>query len=155
MGLGSIHTMTLPEAREKARELRLLRLEGIDPIAHRNARLGALRAADAKAKTFKDCAREFIRDNESKWTNPRHHQQWEDSLTQYVYPVLGTVVLACVSWQTANGCPSCELERSSVAFRGLCAKPALAELVSPNAAFIQSLPRQGLALSSRPLVLIC
>src|SRR5215471_12048981 len=49
----------------------------------------------------------------------------------------GEVVRASVSWQTASGCLLCELERSSVAFRGLCAKPALAELVSPNAGGIR------------------
>src|SRR5262252_464482 len=49
MGLGPVHTLTLHEAREKATEQRKLRLEGIDPIGSKHARLAALRAADARA----------------------------------------------------------------------------------------------------------
>jgi len=37
MGLGPVHTITLAEARELATEQRKLRLQGIDPIAQRNA----------------------------------------------------------------------------------------------------------------------
>src|SRR5215470_5520713 len=50
MGLGPVHTLTLAEARERATEARKLRLDGIDPIANKRARVAALRAADAKAK---------------------------------------------------------------------------------------------------------
>jgi integrase len=96
MGLGPVHTLTLAEAREKAREARLLRLEGIDPIANKRARMAALRAADAKAMTFEDCARGFIKDNEAKWTNLKHRQEWEWSLRRYVFPTLGPLPVAAI-----------------------------------------------------------
>jgi integrase len=96
MGLGPVHTLTLAQAREKAREARLLRLEGIDPIESKRARMAALRAADAKAMTFADCARGFIRDNESSWTNAKHRHEWERSVREYVYPVLGTLPVAAI-----------------------------------------------------------
>src|SRR5215467_7176836 len=48
-GFGSVHTLSLAEAREKARDARKLILEGIDPIEAKKARTAALRAADAKA----------------------------------------------------------------------------------------------------------
>ena len=38
MGSVPIHTLTLAEARERATEARKLRLDGIDPIAHKRAR---------------------------------------------------------------------------------------------------------------------
>src|SRR5512133_745758 len=46
MGIGPVHTLTLAEARERATEARKLRLDGIDPIEAKRARVAALRAAD-------------------------------------------------------------------------------------------------------------
>src|SRR5262245_1687797 len=71
MGIGPVHTLTLAEARERATEARKLRLDGIDPIAHKRARVAALAAADAKAMTFRQCAEEFMRDNSKQWTNAK------------------------------------------------------------------------------------
>jgi integrase len=96
MGLGPAHTLTLAQAREKAREARLLRLEGIDPIESKHARRAALRAADAKAMTFRQCAEGFIKDNESSWTHPKHRRDWEHSLARYVYPTLGALPVAAI-----------------------------------------------------------
>jgi integrase len=96
MGLGSVITVSLAEAREAALECRKLRLAGIDPLAHKRDKLAALRAADATAMTFKDCVRGFIRDNESSWTNPKHRAEWEKSLVKYVYPVLGSMPVAAI-----------------------------------------------------------
>jgi integrase len=96
MGLGPVHTLTLPEAREKAREARLLRLEGIDPIEAKRARIAALRAADARAMTFKQCAEGFIKDNEASWTSARHRQEWVGSLVRLVYPTLGSLPVAAI-----------------------------------------------------------
>jgi integrase len=96
MGLGPVHTLTLPEAREKAREARLLRLEGIDPIEAKRARIAALRAADARAMTFKQCAEGFIKDNEASWTSARHRQEWVGSLVRLIYPTLGSLPVAAI-----------------------------------------------------------
>ena len=96
MGLGPVHTLTLPEAREKAREARLFRLEGIDPIEAKRARIAALRAADARAMTFKQCAEGFIKDNEASWTSARHRQEWVGSLVRLVYPTLGSLPVAAI-----------------------------------------------------------
>jgi integrase len=96
MGLGPVHTLTLAEARERATEARKLRLDGIDPIANKRARVAALRAADAKAKTFADCVKGFIEDNESSWTSVKHRRQWETSLIKYTYPILGSLPVAAI-----------------------------------------------------------
>jgi Arm DNA-binding domain len=42
MGLGSLHTIGLADAREKANACRQLRLEGIDPIASKACQLISL-----------------------------------------------------------------------------------------------------------------
>jgi integrase len=96
MGIGPVHTVDLAMAREKALEARRLRLEGVDPIAHKKARMAALRAADAKAMTFRQCAEGYIHDNEKEWKNAVHHRQWISTLTQYVYPVLGELPVAMI-----------------------------------------------------------
>jgi integrase len=96
MGIGPVHTVDLAMAREKALEARRLRLEGIDPIAHKRARIAALRAADAKAMTFRQCAEGYIRDNEKEWKNAVHHRQWTTTLRKYVYPMLGELPVAVI-----------------------------------------------------------
>jgi integrase len=96
MGLGPTHTLSLEQARERARDARLLRLDGLDPIEAKRARMAALRATDAKAMTFRQCAEGFIRDNEKEWKNAAHHRQWTSTLSTYVYPVLGNLPVAAI-----------------------------------------------------------
>jgi integrase len=96
MGLGPVHTLTLAEAREKARDARKLLLEGIDPIESKHARMAALRAAAAKAMTFQQCAEGFIRDNEREWSSARHRDDWRVSLRNYAYPILGPLPVGAI-----------------------------------------------------------
>jgi len=96
MSLGAVHTFSLAEARERAADARKLRADGIEPINHKRARLAALRAADAKAMTFEQCARGFIKDNEAEWTSPKHRQEWEITLRKYVFPLLGSLPVEAI-----------------------------------------------------------
>jgi integrase len=96
MGIGPTHTISLAEARERATEARKLLLDGIDPLAAKRARLAALRAAEAKAMTFADCVKGFLRDNEGSWTSPKHRKEWEASLIKYAFPVLGALPVAAI-----------------------------------------------------------
>src|SRR5262245_18976765 len=89
MSIAPCHTIDLAKAREKARQARELRLEGIDPIAHKRAQRAAAEAASAKAMTFRQCAEEFMKDNSAKWSNAKHREQWETTLVSYVYPAFG------------------------------------------------------------------
>jgi integrase len=96
MGIAPEHTLTLAEARERATEARKLRLDGIDPIEHKRTRRAAQQAAAAGAKTFKQCAEGYIKDNEAAWSNPKHRKQWETTLSTYVYPELGPLPVATI-----------------------------------------------------------
>src|SRR5262245_21068669 len=96
MGIGPTHTVDVAMARERALEARRLRLDGIDPIANKRARIAALQAADAKAMTFRQCAEGFIKDNEGKWKNAAHRLQWTSTLATYVYPFLGDLPVAAI-----------------------------------------------------------
>jgi integrase len=96
MSLGAAHTFTLAEARERATEARKLRADGVDPLDHKRARTAALRAADAKAMTFRQCAEGFIRDNESEWTSARHRDEWQVTLSRYAFPLLGSLPVEAI-----------------------------------------------------------
>src|SRR6516162_8162512 len=72
MGIGPVHTLTLAQARERAAAARVLRLDGIDPIAHKHAQRAAAAVAAASSKTFRECAADYIRDNEASWSNAKH-----------------------------------------------------------------------------------
>src|SRR5215831_18911560 len=96
MGIGPVHVVTLAEAREKARDASKLRLEGVDPIASKRARMAALKAAEAKAMTLGDCVKGFIKDNEASWTSRKHRQEWERSLIKYAFPLLGSLPVAAI-----------------------------------------------------------
>ena len=94
MGLGPVHTITLAEAREKAREARKLLLDGKDPLADKAVRTGAAKLAAAKSLTFRHFAEQYIKDHEDTWRHPKHRQQWPNSLSAYVYPIIGALPVA-------------------------------------------------------------
>lgn len=89
MGLGHERDLPLAEAREKAREMRRLLLEGVDPLDARKAKRAADAAAAGSVITFKGAAERYIAKFEPTWRNPKHRQQWKNTLETYAYPVFG------------------------------------------------------------------
>ncbi len=89
MGLGTLETISLKKAREKAADNRKLITKGIDPIAAREAE------EEEKHKlsmpTFDDCAAQVISDRATGWKNPKSAQQWTNTLNQYASPTIGTM----------------------------------------------------------------
>jgi integrase len=96
MGLGPLHTIGLAEAREKARECRRVRLEGIDPIEARRTARRRAKIEAAKAMTFKQCAERYIDSHKAGWRNPKHAAQWPSTLATYVYPVFGGLAVQAI-----------------------------------------------------------
>ena len=96
MGLGPVHTVTLAEAREKAREARKLILEGADPIEAKRARKQARALEAASAMVFKDCAEKYIAAHKAGWRNAKHANQWTSTLETYAYPVFGSLPVASI-----------------------------------------------------------
>jgi integrase len=91
MGLGPVHIVPLVKARAKAMECQRGLLEGIDPIQARQARLAQTRIEAARGITFRQCAEKHIAAHEAGWRNPKHRDQWKNTLATYVYPVIGEV----------------------------------------------------------------
>ena len=96
MGLGSISTFTLKEARERARKYRQLVAEGIDPIEDRRAKRDKAKAEDSGKMLFKDAAQRFLDLHLTEWKNDKHRQQWQNSLKTYAYPTIGTRPIAAI-----------------------------------------------------------
>jgi integrase len=91
MGLGSLDTFSLSEARDKARALRQQIHGGIDPLAQQRADHLAQRAADVRQMTFKECAVKCIEAHEDSWRNAEHRRQWTSTLETYAYPIIGNL----------------------------------------------------------------
>jgi integrase len=91
MGLGSLHSVGLPEAREKAALQRAALASGLDPIDARDheSRRRAIEAA--KAVTFAQCATSYVQSHKAGWHNTKHADQWTNTLETYAVPVIGTL----------------------------------------------------------------
>ena len=89
-GFGPVSTVSLAEAREKARGWRNRLLDGIDPLAAKQASRAAARAAIAAAaarRTFGQCAGDFIKSKSGEWRSGKHLAQWESTLAQHCAPI--------------------------------------------------------------------
>ena len=91
MGLGGYPDVTLAQAREAARQARAKVRLGVDPIEEARASQSQLKAAQASALTFEQCATAYIEAKEGEWKNDKHGQQWRNTLETYVYPVVGSL----------------------------------------------------------------
>ena len=96
MGLGGYPDVTLAQAREKAREKRALVEMGIDPIEDRRSKLATLAASRAKVMTFDECVTAYIKAHGDGWKNPKHRQQWQNTLDTYASPFIGAIDVALV-----------------------------------------------------------
>jgi integrase len=96
LGLGSARTFTLDEARERNREVSKLLADGIDPLQRRQADRAEQAAATMKARTFEQCAQEYISRHQSEWKSAEHGRQWQDSLRRFVFPRIGHLPIAAI-----------------------------------------------------------
>jgi integrase len=96
MGLGAVHTVDLALARAKAKECRLLLLDGKDPLEARNATKLTEALTLARMITFDQCATAYIAAHRSGWKNAKHANQWENTLATYATPIIGALPVAAV-----------------------------------------------------------
>jgi integrase len=104
MGLGPLHTISLAEARERARKARGQLLDGVDPLEARR-RDQSLRALDtAKAITFEQAAVAYFNAHERKWRNDKHRAQFLSTLKTYVFPKIGRLSVADIDTGRVLSC---------------------------------------------------
>jgi integrase len=78
LGLGRINTVSLAEARDKVAEARRLVSQGVDP-----KEAWRPQASVEAAPTFGVVALDLIESLGPGWKNPKHRQQWRNTLTTY------------------------------------------------------------------------
>ena len=96
MGLGPFPTVTLAKARELAAGARALAKAGQDPIAARDAERAAQRLQESRGVKWDEAVEQFLAAHEKTWRNPKHRQQWRNTLTTYASPVLGGLSVAAI-----------------------------------------------------------
>ena len=91
IGLGGFPTVTLSQARDKARETRAKIEAGVDPVEERKARKAALAAAQRKALTFEAAVEKYLAAKLDAFRNEKHRKQWRSTLETYALPELGAM----------------------------------------------------------------
>jgi integrase len=102
MGLGATHTVSLAEARIRARQARQLILDGRDPLETKWQARDEMRALTAERILFKDAAQEFITLHAPTWKNEKHRAQWGSTLKEHAYPALGNRPVAAIDAALIN-----------------------------------------------------
>lgn len=85
MGLGSVTKVGLGEARKLAERASSSLALGLDPLDQKRE----LALKGTNALTFRTCAEQYIASHKPGWRNPKHAQQWENTLKTYADPVIG------------------------------------------------------------------
>ncbi|MCY1128025.1 integrase arm-type DNA-binding domain-containing protein [Frigidibacter sp. RF13] len=93
IGLGGFPTVTLAQARDKAREARDKIARGVDPVAERHAAKATLVAAAGRGLTFETAMSRYLAAKLDAFKNAKHRQQWQNTLTHYALPVLGKMMV--------------------------------------------------------------
>ncbi len=94
MGLGAVNTISLAEAREKARACRQMLMEGKNPLLEKQRMKREQLLAQASHMTFAECATQYIANHKAGWKNAKHLSQWEATLSTYAFPVMGELSVA-------------------------------------------------------------
>ena len=87
-GLGSYPEVTIAEAGKRASAMRLELGDGRDPLEEKTKI-----EERPKIPTFEEAARTLHKDLLAGWKNPKHGQQWINTLIEYVFPKLGGMLL--------------------------------------------------------------
>lgn len=88
-GLGPYPDVSLAEARDKALLLRRQVREGTDPVQLKKETRAQAVADAAKTVTFDWCAEQYIAAHKAGWKNPKHADQWVNTIETYASPEIG------------------------------------------------------------------
>ena len=102
LGLGSVLDVSLAKAREKAAEARVSVLDGKNPRLER-------RKAEVEQNPdnlFGAFAMKLVDDIEDGFKNPKHRQQWRNTLQTYAKPLFDLPLAGITTRQTKSVLPS-------------------------------------------------
>jgi integrase len=89
LGLGSYRYIGLAEARQKRDELRRLLISGVNPLEERRRMHRERKSKFASKMSFAECAKLYIESQRVAWKNPKHANQWVNTIETYANPVIG------------------------------------------------------------------
>ena len=89
LGLGSFPEISLADAKEQAKAIKLKVKDGIDPNQQKAAIKQALKQEIAKSKTFKECAEVYMTTHAKDYRSAKHAKQWESTVRNHAYPIIG------------------------------------------------------------------
>jgi len=81
-GLGSLDSLSITQARDRAREWRAIAKAGRNPSKD-------FKAAQVVVPTFEEAARHYHEETKGSWKNAKHADQWINTLTSYAFPLIG------------------------------------------------------------------
>ena len=154
MGLGAV---SLAEARLKAADARAKVSDGIDPIANRTK-------PERQRITFKGAVDRHLKTNNPTWSNPKHRQQWHNTLHTYAAPLMHMPVDEITTAHVADCLMPIWLEKAETASRVrgriekvLSACIARGERLGPNPAALKDnlqhiLPKQAVTVKHHAAV---
>jgi integrase len=82
IGLGSLKSVDLGDAREAAHQIRRQIARGLDPVAERKRERQVI-------PNFRDAAKIVHDEHKAGWKNGKHQAQWLSTLETYAFPKLG------------------------------------------------------------------
>ena len=86
LSLGAYPSITLKEARKRAIASRNELLQGNRPTAYWRTQIVQ---KDRNQPLFKDYAKQCIEAKKAEWQNPKHVEQWFNTVEQYANPLIG------------------------------------------------------------------
>ena len=96
LSLGAFPEVSIAEARKKATELRQQINNGINP---KKSRKPEVSEPEPEIPTFEAFALEVVNTKKIEWSNPKHAMQWENTLKDYAFPVIGKKTVDQVDMQ--------------------------------------------------------
>jgi hypothetical protein len=91
LGLGPYPDVSLSEARNLATRERKKIIQGIDPLSDKRARRIAARTAHDNMLSFTECAELYVESQAPGWSNPKHIEQWRNTLKNLAGPIVGNL----------------------------------------------------------------
>ena len=99
IGLGGFPSVTLAQAREKARDARAKVADGIDPVEERKTARAALIATQRRGMLFADAVNKALGAKLDAFKNTKHRKQWRATLDTYALPQLGAMAVQDIAVQ--------------------------------------------------------
>lgn len=99
ISLGAFPAVSIANARLKAQQARELVLNGVNPLEEKKLQQEELATQATRSITFAQFALATIETKKVEWSNKKHAAQWEYSLREYAFPIIGAKQLDAIDME--------------------------------------------------------